>query len=51
LNQPNGGLLKLEKTQINYGFQYFEIRNMFLYWNFSNFGIEFELKTREDSRV
>jgi hypothetical protein len=34
----------LQKFQIKYGIEYFEIRNTFSYWKFSNFGIEFELK-------
>jgi hypothetical protein len=42
---------KFEKFQIKYGFEYFEIRNNFPYWNFSKFGIEFEFKNQGSSRV
>jgi hypothetical protein len=41
----------LEKFQTKYGFEDFGIRNNFPYWKFSNFGLEFELKTWEASRV
>jgi hypothetical protein len=33
----------LQKFQINYGFVETEIRNNFPYWEFSKFGIQFEL--------
>jgi hypothetical protein len=36
-----------KKNQIKYGFEAFEIRNNFPYWDFSSFGIEFELKNKE----
>jgi hypothetical protein len=39
------------KFQIKYGFEDFGIRNNFPYWKFSNFGLEFELKTCEASGV
>jgi hypothetical protein len=39
------GLPKLEKIEIKYGFAGFEIKNNIVYWNFSRFEIEFELKT------
>jgi hypothetical protein len=37
----------LEKFQIKYGFGGNEIRNNFSYYNFSKFGIEFELKNKD----
>jgi hypothetical protein len=37
----------LQKFQIQYGFEYFEIRNNYPYCNFSKFRIEFELKIKE----
>jgi hypothetical protein len=40
-------LLDFEKIQIKYGFEAFEIRNNFPYWDFSCFRIEFELKIKE----
>jgi hypothetical protein len=40
----------LEQFQINYRFEDFEIMNNFSYWNFSKFGIEFDVKYREGSR-
>jgi hypothetical protein len=46
LNQPNGGFLKLKKFQIKCGFEGFEIRNNFPYWNFSKFGVGFELENQ-----
>jgi hypothetical protein len=44
------GLSELKNFQIKYGCDEIKIRNNFPYWNFSKFGIEFELKFREDSR-
>jgi hypothetical protein len=44
------GLSELKNFQIKYGCDRIKIRNNFPYWNFSKFGIEFELKFREDSR-
>jgi hypothetical protein len=44
LNQPKGGLSKLKKFQIKYGFVGNQIRNNFPYWNFSKYRIEFKLK-------
>jgi hypothetical protein len=38
-----GGLLKLKKNQIKYGYEGFEIRNNFPYWNISILRIEFDL--------
>jgi hypothetical protein len=37
----------LENFKIKYGFEAFEMKNNFHYWNFSNFRIEFELKIKE----
>jgi hypothetical protein len=37
----------LEKFQIKYGHEGFEVRNNFPYWNVSKFRIEFELKIKE----
>jgi hypothetical protein len=34
----------VETFQIKYGFVRNQIRNNFPYWNFSKFGVEFELK-------
>jgi hypothetical protein len=44
------GLSELKNFQIKYGYEGIKIRNNFPYWNFSKFGIEFELKFREYSR-
>jgi hypothetical protein len=44
------GLSELKNFQIKYGCEGIKIRNTFPYWNFSKFGIEFELKIREVSR-
>jgi hypothetical protein len=41
----------LENFQIKYGIEDLEIENNFPYWSFSKFGIEFELKIKETSRV
>jgi hypothetical protein len=46
LNQPKGVLTKLKKIQIKYGFEEFEIRNNFPYWNFLKFGVGFELENQ-----
>jgi hypothetical protein len=35
---------------MKYGCEGTKIRNNFTYWNFSKFGMEFELKFRECSR-
>jgi hypothetical protein len=40
-------LPEFENFQIKYGFEAFEIRNNFPYWNFSSFRTEFELKIKE----
>jgi hypothetical protein len=40
----------LETFQIKYGIVENEIRNNFSYWNFSKFGLEFELKIRKGPR-
>jgi hypothetical protein len=40
----------IKNFQIKYGYEGIKIRNNFAYWNFSKFGIEFELKFREGSR-
>jgi hypothetical protein len=45
------GLPLLETFQIKYGLVGNYIRNNFPYWNFSKFGIEFELKNQGSSRV
>jgi hypothetical protein len=44
------GLNVLERFQIKYGIVGDEIRNNFPYWNFSEFGLEFESKIVECSR-
>jgi hypothetical protein len=44
------GFILIKKIQIKYGCDGIKIRNNFPYWNFSKFGIEFELKFREGSR-
>jgi hypothetical protein len=51
LNCFNSCLLELENFQIKYGFEGFEVRNNFPYWNFSRFKTNFELKFKEASRV
>jgi hypothetical protein len=38
---------KFKKFQIKYGCEALEIRNNFPYWNFSKFGVEFELHSGE----
>jgi hypothetical protein len=43
------GLFELKIFQIKYGCEGIKIRNNFPYWNFSKFGIEFELKFMEGS--
>jgi hypothetical protein len=43
--------LNFKKNQIEYDFEVFKIRNNFSYWDFSKFGIEFELKFKEAPRV
>jgi hypothetical protein len=40
------GTSRTQKNQIEYDFEAFEIRNNFPAWNFSKFGIEFELKIK-----
>jgi hypothetical protein len=44
------GLSELKNFKIKYGCEGIKIRNNFPYWNFSKFGIEFELKFREGFR-
>jgi hypothetical protein len=44
-------LPELEKLQIKYGCEGFEVRNNFPYRNFLRFEMDFELKNKEDSRV
>jgi hypothetical protein len=44
LIQLKDGLPEIEKFQIKYIFVSNLIRNNFPYWNFSKFGIEFELE-------
>jgi hypothetical protein len=44
-------LSELEKIELKYGCEEFEIRNNFPYMNFSRIEMEFELKIREPSRV
>jgi hypothetical protein len=51
LNRPIGGLIKLKKFHIKYGFEVFEIRENFPYRNFSRFKKDFELKFEEASMV
>jgi hypothetical protein len=43
--------LLLGNFQKKYGFEAFEIRNNFTYWNLSKFGIHYELKIKEAYRV
>jgi hypothetical protein len=40
-------LPEFENFQIKYGCGALEIRKKFSYWNFSKFGLEFELNSRE----
>jgi hypothetical protein len=40
-------LPEIQKFKIKYVFVDFEIRNTFPYWNFSKFGLGFELKFKE----
>jgi hypothetical protein len=40
----------LKNFQIKYVFEAFKIRNNFPHWNFSKFGLGFELKIKEKSR-
>jgi hypothetical protein len=49
--RPIGGLPKLEKFQIKYGFEVFEIKNNFSYKNFSRFEKNVELKFEEAPMV
>jgi hypothetical protein len=50
LIRSKGDVPVIQNFQIKYGFEYFEIWNNFPYWNFSKFGLEFELKIMEGSR-
>jgi hypothetical protein len=47
LNQLKDELPLLQKLQIKYVFEAFEVRNNFPYWNFPKFRLEFELKFKE----
>jgi hypothetical protein len=51
LIQSKDELVEFKKNQIKYGFEGFELRNNFTYWNFSKFRIEFEFKIQGSSRV
>jgi hypothetical protein len=42
---------KLEKFEVNYGCERFEIRNNLPFRNFSRFEMDFELKFKKASRV
>ncbi len=48
--QSKDGVPEFKKIQIKYGCEGIKIRNNFPYWNFSKFGIEFELKFKEALR-
>jgi hypothetical protein len=51
LFHSKGDLHWLKKIEIKYGCEGFEISNNFIYRNFSEFEMEFELKIKEASRV
>jgi hypothetical protein len=51
LIQSKDELAQFKKFQIKYGFEGFELRNNFPYWNFSKFGLKFEFKNQGSSRV
>jgi hypothetical protein len=51
LIRAKDALPEFNNFQTKYGFVENEIRNNFPFWNFSKFGIEFELKKQGSSRV